>query len=71
MAKPKQEFVISSAGQPDCCCLPLWIGQDILLKIQADQIQTPARPTDGECQQLTVTDFNSEELACADFGSAL
>ena len=71
MAKPKQEFVISSAGQPDCCCLPLWIGQDILLKIQAEQIKTPPRPTDSERQQLAVTDYKSEELACADFGSAL
>ena len=44
---------------------------DILLKIQAEQIKTQPRPTDSERQQLAVTDYKSEELACADFGSAL
>ena len=48
MAKIKIEIKIRANGEPDHHCLPSWIAQDILLKIEADKIKSKADkiPTD-------------------------
>ena len=40
MANKKIEIRIKANGQPDYHCLPAWIAQDILIKIEADQIES-------------------------------
>ena len=64
MAKAKQEFLIVSQGQPDFRCLPLWVAQNILLKLQADQLKTKA--VNSGCNQLTTNDPSPKESACTD-----
>ncbi len=47
MANQKQDFYIKPIGEADYRCLPLWIAQDIILKIQTNLINNvDILPTD-------------------------
>ena len=61
MPQAKKDIQIKPIGEPDYHCLPLWVAQDILLKIQADQIKSLAAKAETEETSIVIQQSEAEK----------